>query len=469
MAELVMDPNNVYIENVNEELLRDSLESSVERCNNVSISTMRTNETDSHKTSKEHSYVSSHNDLAKVHSAVDKEPKTGTKKHVMKRKPKNMIELNKMNIIKKGQAVSSYSKMHQKKLGRIAPIEKNGNSQPETSGPNNAAIEFHKQLVLDGILTDKDEFNNFGSYENNMALSGLHTLIERDEYSLESTRSNETNMSHFGKGYFVEAEPSMPDNGYKFEFVDSRKTNLAFSSPEDGKISHEHQLPPVRTFATSVQSAPADIQYSDLSYEKSFRSSSLHALLKPGESYAGLNNSMTSLASTKSIAEHGDSMTYSGIYANGKQNSRNNYKPYTLGDYKRLKKQSKPGGLGPDIKSEEHQQKAKKAIRQKAYSVAVKQRNTSETCHSSKKKRTATTKEVSVQKQEANARREKALEYAKTIPKPITSKNQNVWKVPSKAEEEPQTLLAILQQRHENEKKAVDDMRKDLQAKLTTR
>jgi hypothetical protein len=61
------------------------------------------------------------------------------------------------------------------------------------------------------------------------------------------------------------------------------------------------------------------------------------------------------------------------------------------------------------------------------------------------------------------------LEYAKTIPKPITSKNQNVWKVPSKAEEEPQTLLAILQQRHENEKKAVDDMRKDLQAKLTTR
>ena len=356
MAELVMDPNNVYIENGNEELLRDSLESSVERCNNVSISTMITIETDSHKTNEEHSCVSSHNDLAKVHSAVDKEPKASTKKHVMKRKPKNMIELNKMNIIKKGQAVSNYSKMHQKKLGRTAPIEKNGDSQPETSGLSNAAIEFRKQLVLDGILTDKDEFNNFGSCENNMALSGLHTLIGRDEYSLESTRSNETNMSHFGKGYFVEAEPSISDNGYKFEFVE-RKTNLAFSSPEDGKFSHEHQLPPIRTFSTSVQSAPADIQaYLDLSYEKSFKSSSLHAL-KPGESYAGLNNSMTSLASTKSIAEHGDSMTYSGIYANGKQNSRNNYKPYTLGDYKRLKKQSKPGGLGPDIKSEEHQQK----------------------------------------------------------------------------------------------------------------
>ena len=37
--------------------------------------------------------------------------------------------------------------------------------------------------------------------------------------------------------------------------------------------------------------------------------------------------------------------------------------------------------------------------------------NTSETCHSSKKKRTATTKEVSVQKQEANARRVKVGKY----------------------------------------------------------
>ena len=61
----------------------------------------------------------------------------------------------------------------------------------------------------------------------------------------------------------------------------------------------------------------------------------------------------------------------------------------------------------------------------------------------------------------------KALDYARTVPKPVTSKNQNVWKSPSQAAEKPQTLLAILQQRHEDEKKAINAMRKNMQAKFT--
>jgi hypothetical protein len=62
------------------------------------------------------------------------------------------------------------------------------------------------------------------------------------------------------------------------------------------------------------------------------------------------------------------------------------------------------------------------------------------------------------------------MEYAKTVPKPVTSKiNQNVWKSPSKeaTREKPQTLLAILQQRHEEEKRAIDATRKNIQAKYS--
>ena len=63
----------------------------------------------------------------------------------------------------------------------------------------------------------------------------------------------------------------------------------------------------------------------------------------------------------------------------------------------------------------------------------------------------------------------KAMEYAKTVPKPVTSKiTQNLWKLPSKeTTEKPQTLLAILQQRHEEEKKAINATRKNFQAKYS--
>ena len=363
MAELMMDRDHVYIEYDNEELLRDSLENNVEECDN--LTTVRMHETDLHITRNKNSYESSQNDLTKVSSTADKEqkPKTDKIKHVMKPKPlKNMIEFNKMNLTR-GSAGNSYCKIHQKKLGETAPIEKYGTSNVGTaSGLSNAAIELRKQLVVDGILTDdKSELNNSGIGESKMALSGFQ---RSNKYCLESTRSNESNISQFGQGYFVE-EPSMstnsygnrlyPDNGYGY--MERGSNTGMFSSLEDEKINHKLQLPPVRTFPISVQSAPADIQtYLDLSYEKSLRSSSHHAV-KPSEGYADLNNSRTSLASTKSITDQGDSITYSGLYANAKHNSGSNYKPYTLSDYKRLKRQGKPGGLGPDTKSEEHQQK----------------------------------------------------------------------------------------------------------------
>ena len=471
MAGLIMDPNDInYIKNVNEDVLRDSLESNVEACDSFTAVGINNCETDFHKNRTGHgeSCELPQNGSAKMCCGAEKQkmPRTGQNKDTVKPKPfKNMIELNRINL-QKGPAVNSYSKIYQRKRDKTAPIEKDENRISETTSLTSAAIQLRKQLVIDGILTDKDE--------SNMA----QKLTERDKYCFDSARCNGTNLC-LGKELGL-SDTSCRCNRANYQTNSSyglveSNTNRTVNPFENEKIScsTNFQLPPVRTFHTSVQSAPADIQtYLDLSYEKSFRSSSHQSLKLRGDNNADLNNSTTSLASAKSLIEQGHSTTYSSIYASTKQNLGTNYKPYTLSDYKKLKKQGtgKPGGLGPDTKSEEHQQKVDKAIRQKEYSVVVKQRNTSESYHNiTKNRRTATTKEVSVQRQEANARRLKAMEYAKTVPKPVTSKiTQNVWKLPFKeTTEKPQTLLAILQQRHEEEKKAINATRKNFQAKYS--
>ncbi|XP_028401910.1 uncharacterized protein LOC114524894 [Dendronephthya gigantea] len=430
-----MDESGNSNADYNEEFVyRDSLECPIEETLKVKNAFP-----ESPKTSEEHGCVPLSNNLGS--DTIDKGGKLRNdridrkKGNSIRPREKNLIKLNK-ETIQKGQMKKSYREMHQKKLGKKASIKNKG--QNEASQINdlrntNAAAEFRKQtLLLDGILTENDglnssnglndkmfHFGNSGIQEAN-EFSGLIAL-EKDEYNLESTRCNETNLSQLG----------------------------------GREIGYEHQLPTLRNFS-SVQSAPADIQ----PYQNPF-------IL--GEGYTDVN-SMTYLTSMRSHSELVNSnTTYTGIYANAKQNSRaSNYKPYTLSDYKKIKRESKPGGLGPDTKSEEHQQKTKTAIRKKEYSAAVRQRNASENFNGMRKKQKSPGKQIPIEKQEAIARRFKALEYAKAVPKPVTSKISNVWKSPTKAHEERQSLLAILQERHENEKRAIDAMRKDLQTKLKT-
>ena len=352
-----MDPNDMaYIKNVNEDVLRDSLESNVEACDSFTAVEINNCETDfrKNKTEYDESCESPQKGSAKMCCGVDKQkkPRTSQNKDTVKPKPfKNMIELNKVNL-KKGQGVNSYSKIHQRKHGKTEPMEKEENSASERTSLTNAAIELRKQLVIDGILTDKDE--------RNMA----HKLTERDKYSFDSAWSNETNLSlEKDLGMSDKSSSNRPNyqsNSYRFVESNANRTVSPFEN-EKISCSTNFQLPPVCTFPNSVQSAPADIQtYLDLSYEKSFRSSSHQSLKLCGHNNADLNiSTSTSLAGAKSLIEQGHSTTYSGMYASTKQNLGTNYKPYTLSDYKKLKKQGtgKPGGLGPDTKSEEHQQK----------------------------------------------------------------------------------------------------------------
>ncbi|XP_037361373.1 jhy protein homolog isoform X2 [Talpa occidentalis] len=118
------------------------------------------------------------------------------------------------------------------------------------------------------------------------------------------------------------------------------------------------------------------------------------------------------------------------------------------------KRDVKLGGLGPDLES--IRDKMQKLIQQKEYAKQVKEHNM-RTLSILSKPQTAKTENKSV------IPRQKALEYAKTIPKPkpsnLTDQTSKEKKNPNYAGKEetlPEiSLLEILQNRHEREKQAV--------------
>ncbi|XP_043435594.1 jhy protein homolog isoform X2 [Prionailurus bengalensis] len=118
------------------------------------------------------------------------------------------------------------------------------------------------------------------------------------------------------------------------------------------------------------------------------------------------------------------------------------------------KRDVKLGGLGPDLES--IRDKMQKLIQKKEYARQVQEYNT-KTLSLLPKPQTAKTKSKSA------IPRQKALEYAKTIPKPkpsnLTDRASKEKKNPTDARKEdalPEiSLLEILQSRHEREKQAV--------------
>ncbi|KAM5310831.1 jhy protein homolog isoform 2-T3 [Glossophaga mutica] len=136
----------------------------------------------------------------------------------------------------------------------------------------------------------------------------------------------------------------------------------------------------------------------------------------------------------------------------GKKHRKRSVKSSKLKGYQR--KDVKLGGLGPDLES--IRDKMQKLIHQKEYAKQVKEYNM-KTLSSLSKPHTTNTENKST------ISRQKALEYAKTIPKP---KPSNLTDHVSKDKKDPAysgkedtlpeiSLLEILQSRHERERKAV--------------
>ncbi|XP_045048855.2 jhy protein homolog isoform X3 [Desmodus rotundus] len=136
----------------------------------------------------------------------------------------------------------------------------------------------------------------------------------------------------------------------------------------------------------------------------------------------------------------------------GKKHRKRSVKSSKLKGYQ--KRDVKLGGLGPDLES--IRDKMQKLIHQKEYAKQVKEYNMKTLSILSKPHTTKTENKSSVSRQ-------KALEYAKTIPKPKpsnltdhVSRDQKDPAYAGKGDTLPEiSLLEILQSRHEREKKAV--------------
>ncbi|XP_016072868.1 PREDICTED: uncharacterized protein C11orf63 homolog [Miniopterus natalensis] len=136
----------------------------------------------------------------------------------------------------------------------------------------------------------------------------------------------------------------------------------------------------------------------------------------------------------------------------GKKRRKSSIKSSKLNGYQ--KRDVKLGGLGPDLES--IRDKMQKLIQQKEYAKQVKEHNMRALSLPSKPRATHAENKSAISRQ-------KALEYAKTIPKPkpsiLTDQAQKGKKNPTYAGKEdtlPEiSLLEILQSRHEREKQAV--------------
>ncbi|XP_067827136.1 jhy protein homolog [Heptranchias perlo] len=146
-----------------------------------------------------------------------------------------------------------------------------------------------------------------------------------------------------------------------------------------------------------------------------------------------------------------------------KLKEKNNYKPYTLRDYKDLKQDVKLGGLGPDYKAAP--EKAKKMKRQKEYAKQIKKQNLKV---GSKSSPSLLKPSTSIENKDATSRRKVAMEYARNIdkPKPLPAKpgdaNQKLERGEftehgqyAQLDPSHNILLEMMQKRHEKEKQIV--------------
>lgn len=433
------------------------------------------------------------------------------KKHtVLKQSKRNGIVLNK-TVPTKGRPKMSYSEMYISRLQRQKPSQKPSqvNDKKELNRGDMSGIsprEVENPLMQSGqeAIDEPGQFkeNDFKNgnvsdthlqYGNTMNSAGYTDLHANSKHAqlvdsgvndkpvdghgkLEWTNHNNTSIARQSSDYIMPNSDVISNNDYNLfnqglsnshhkSSLRERQGNFdpLLYNPQDVNLSQ--YLPPIQTIP--VYSAPAAVQTyyaGDHQYEIPYRPISL-CTSGPGNTYSRYhkhNDSMTS-ASSSATTKSG-AASYSSIHA--KQHT-GTYEPYTLNDYKRLK-HTKPGGLGPNTNSEEYKQKVKKAMRQKEYAAVIRQKHNFDNL-SERKKPSTSTQEKSSKIQEADARRKKALQYAKAVPKPTTTKTHTL-KVQAKPNNEgPRTLIDILRQRHEKEREAIDAVRKDLEAKLKTR
>uniref|UniRef100_A0A7S4NTG1 Uncharacterized protein n=3 Tax=Guillardia theta TaxID=55529 RepID=A0A7S4NTG1_GUITH len=131
------------------------------------------------------------------------------------------------------------------------------------------------------------------------------------------------------------------------------------------------------------------------------------------------------------------------------------YKPYSEKEYKAqyaLGEYYELGKLGPDLDVNELNEKRQRQERIKAYAEAVRHENKNIIAMAPERR----------DKPKPPSKREKAIEFARKVPKPKLRPAQETSEERSEPDEEPVTELQLLALRHKRDKELVMAIKKDL-------
>ncbi|XP_035869596.1 jhy protein homolog isoform X1 [Phyllostomus discolor] len=349
----------------------------------------------------------------------------------------------------------NYDLHHSSALGSQEPKVASNKSAPAQQTSDKISykhsIGYHSVMNFGKERRRKDQEEKRVSYQrlhtntlSHLDLNYLHGLPER-QVPLSHTGSQSLSNINVDRaaGSKKQRRQTYAETKYKnleilWKFHSSSNSRPASVSP-DSRLAqvmeqHEHALLQL----TEVQP-----------HEAALASVTFPPILSRIESESQVNSEKSQRHQMK--ISRSNSEGYLFQLEKGKRHRKRSVKSPKLKGYQ--KRDVKLGGLGPDLES--IRDKMQKLIHQKEYAKQVKEYNMKTLSILSKPHTTKTEKSA--------LSRQKALEYAKTIPKPkpsnLTDHTSKDKKDPAYAGKEdtlPEiSLLEILQSRHEREKKAV--------------
>lgn len=439
-------------------------------------------------------------DLPKSSTPIQKEivtkDRSVEKASKRRRSSQHIIERNKEKAGKPRTTKSSYAQMHATKTKSKNKMEHKAKMQevktteiPVSSGVEVCLVneEQNSNDSYGDFNEDSFSFCNDGNYHVKSKHNGLEihdTELSNDNYV---TGSHLRNHKH---------EPYYDLSGYNSTY------NTGFISDpvsydrefQYAQLHNAGSVGPLHYSKLSTQSAPPGVY----GYQRRPLISSLHhfdedfnfSLVLPNGDFVNQGHveklpesSLHRKFSSEPQLEHSGS-ALSQKLQNVQRNNHSSgshstsqpslsYKPYSLKDYQSFmgtKVKQSARGLGPNIDTDDYKERVKKVIKQRDYATMLRAQ------HSTMKKQKGIKGPVlpsagkPEQVKEAEMKRQAALNYAKNVPKPKQMVGRKVPKSgkdrAGKDDDQEITVLELLRLRHEQEKKEVDSIRKDLASKL---
>nr|XP_016777663.3 jhy protein homolog isoform X1 [Pan troglodytes]XP_016777664.3 jhy protein homolog isoform X1 [Pan troglodytes]XP_016777665.3 jhy protein homolog isoform X1 [Pan troglodytes]XP_016777666.3 jhy protein homolog isoform X1 [Pan troglodytes]XP_054518766.1 jhy protein homolog isoform X1 [Pan troglodytes] len=293
--------------------------------------------------------------------------------------------------------------------------------------------------------------------EKRFSYQQLHTLCDMDLNNLNELSKRHVLLSQKGSQfvYHINTHGSTENKKQlKQPYTETKYRNLEmlwkFHSSSDSQTVRAS--PDARLTQIMEQHQQALVQLTDVQpSEGALSSVTLPPILSRVESESQLSSERSQRNQVKISRSNSEGYLFQ-LEKGKKHKKRSSSKNTKLKGYQ--KRDVKLGGLGPDFES--IRDKTQKLIQQKEYAKQVKEYNMKTLSILSKPQTEKTQKKSAIPRQ-------KALEYAKTIPKPKpsnlthqASKEQKNPTYAGKEESLPEiSLLEILQNRHEREKQAV--------------